>query len=53
MAATPKKPQKVKLDYNIDKQIYDDFVRNSRKKGYAPKVIVEKLMNKFNETGQF
>jgi len=53
MAATPKKQQKVRLDYNIDKQIYDDFIRNSSKKGYAPNVIVEKLMKKFNETGQF
>ena len=53
MAATNKQPQKVRLDYNIDKQIYDEFVRNSSKKGYAPNVIVEKLMKKFNETGQF
>ena len=53
MAATPKKPQKVKLDYNIGKQIYDDFVRTSSKKGYAPTVVVERLMQKFNETGQF
>ena len=53
MAAKPKKPQKVRLDYNIDKGIYDDFVRNSSKIGYAPNVIVEKLMKKFNENGQF
>ncbi|MBT5022457.1 hypothetical protein HOK51_04825 [Candidatus Woesearchaeota archaeon] len=33
MAANPKKQQKVRLDYNIDKQIYDDFVRSSSKKG--------------------
>ncbi|MBT7902300.1 hypothetical protein HN587_00415 [Candidatus Woesearchaeota archaeon] len=52
MAATPKKAQKVKLDYNIDKKIYDDFVRNSSKKGYAPNVLVERLIKKFNETGQ-
>ena len=53
MAATPKKPKKFKIDYNIDKQIYDDFIRNSTKIGYSPNVIVEKLMKKFNETGQF
>ncbi len=52
MAAKPKKPQKVKLDYNIDKDVYDDFVRNSSKKGYAPNVIVEGLMKKFNDNGQ-
>ncbi len=53
MAATAKKPKKVRIDYNIDKQIYDDFIRNSTKIGYSPNVIVEKLMKKFNETGQF
>jgi hypothetical protein len=53
MAAKPKKPQKVRLDYNIDKEVYDDFVRDSSKKGYAPNVIVERLMKNFNDNGQF
>jgi hypothetical protein len=53
MAATPKKPQKFRIDYNIDKEVYDNFIRSSTRKGYAPNVIVEKLMKKFNETGQF
>ena len=53
MAATPKKPQKVKIDYNIDKQIYDDFIRASTRKGYSPNVVVEKLMQKYIETGNF
>ena len=53
MAATPKKPQKVKLDYNIDKQVYDDFVRMCSKKGFAPNVITERIMKKYTETGQF
>jgi len=52
MAATPKKPQKVKLDYNIDKEIYDVFVKSCSKKGYAPNVMVERLMKKYNDTGQ-
>ena len=52
MAATPKKPQKFRIDYNIDKQIYDDFVKACSRKGYAPNVIVERLMKKFIETGQ-
>ena len=52
MAATPKKPQKVKLDYNVDKQIYDEFIRMCSKKGFAPNVIVERLMKKYTETGQ-
>jgi len=53
MAASLKKQQKVKIDYNIDKQVYDDFVRSTSKKGYVPTVVIEKLMKKFNETGQF
>ncbi len=52
MAATAKKPQKVRLDYNIDKQTYDDFVKACSRKGYAPNVIVERLMKKYNDTGQ-
>lgn len=52
MAATPKKPQKFRIDYNIDKQTYDDFVKACARKGYAPNVVVERLMKKFNDTGQ-
>lgn len=52
MAATPKGPQKVRIDYNIDKPTYDDFVKACVKKGYAPGIIVERLMKRFNETGQ-
>ena len=44
--------QKFRIDYNIDKQIYDDFVKACSRKGYAPNVIVERLMKKFIETGQ-
>jgi hypothetical protein len=52
MASTPPGAQKMKVDYTIDRRIYDDFVKNCSRKGFAPQVIVEKLMNKFNETGQ-
>ncbi|MEK6886278.1 MAG: hypothetical protein AABW88_00430 [Nanoarchaeota archaeon] len=52
MAATPKGPQVARLDINIDKQTYDNFVRACASKGYAPKIVVEKLLKKFNETGQ-
>lgn len=51
MASTPKGPQKVRIDYNIDKPTYDDFVRLVSKKGYVPTVIVERLMKKYVETG--
>jgi hypothetical protein len=52
MAASLKKQQKVRIDYNIDKDIYDEFVKSCVKKGYAPGVIVEHAMKKYNETGQ-
>jgi hypothetical protein len=49
MAATPKKPQVIKLDYSIDKEIYDDFVRLCVKTRYSPKVVIERLMKKYND----
>jgi hypothetical protein len=52
MAATPKGPQKVRIDYNIDKQTYDQFVRLCSTKGYFPQVIVEKLMRHYIEKGE-
>lgn len=53
MAATPKGPQKIRLDYNIDRGIYDEFTRACSQKGYAPQVILEKLMQKYIQTKQF
>ena len=52
MAATPKGPQKVKIDYNIDKPTYDQFVRVCSSNCYAPQIVVERLMKKFIETGK-
>ena len=52
MAATPKGAQKVRIDYNIDKQIYDEFIKNCVRKGYAANIVCERLMKRFNETGQ-
>lgn len=51
MAATPKGPQKVRIDYNIDKPTYDDFVRMCSKKGFTPNIIVERLMKKYTDQG--
>lgn len=50
MAAKPKAAQKVTINYPIDKQIYDDFARLVSKKGFAPTVVVQKLMKKYIET---
>jgi len=52
MAATPKGPQKMALNYNVDRGIYDIFVKACSSRGYAPQVILEKLMTKYNQTGQ-
>lgn len=49
MAASLKAPQKVRIDYNIDKQTYDDFVRLCSQKGFAPSIIVERFMKKYKE----
>ena len=51
MASTPKGPQKVRAEYNIDKPTYDEFVRMCTKKGYVPTVALERLMKKYVETG--
>ncbi len=52
MASVPPGAQKMKIDYNIDRKIYDSFVKICSRKGYAPKVIVERMMTKFVEKGQ-
>ncbi len=52
MAATPPGPRKRKLDYNIDQAIYDDFAKACSRKGFAPQIVLEKLMKRFLETGQ-
>jgi hypothetical protein len=52
MASTPPGAQKMRIDYNLDRKIYDDFVKACSRKGFAPQIIVEKLMAKFNQTGQ-
>ena len=52
MASTPPGPQKMRIDYQIDKKTYDDFMKACSRKGFAPNVIVEKAMKKFTETGQ-
>ena len=51
MASTPKGPQKVRAEYNLDKPTYDDFVRMCSKKGFTATVVLERLMKKYNESG--
>ena len=52
MAASLKAAKKMKLDYNVDRAIYDSYVKSCSKKGYAPVVVIERLMKKFIDTGQ-
>jgi len=52
MAGTPKAAKKMKIDYNIDRAVYDEFVKACTRKGYTPNVVVERLMKKYLETGQ-
>jgi len=52
MASTPPGAQKMKLDYTIDRKVYDDFAKACSRKGFAIQVVIEKLMAKFNQTGQ-
>lgn len=53
MAASPKDAQKMRLDYNVDRHVYDEFVKACGRKGYSQQVVVEKLMQRFIQTGQF
>ncbi len=53
MAATPKAPQRARLDFNVDRATYDSFVRMCSQKGYSANVVVERMMKKFVETGSF
>ncbi len=52
MASTPPGAKKQKLDYIVDKNVYDLFMKMCSKKGFAPQIVIEKAMKKFSETGQ-
>ncbi len=52
MASTPPGAQKMKIDYVVDRKVYDSFVKTCSHKGFAPQVIVERMMSKFVEKGQ-
>ena len=52
MAASQKAVKKMKIDYNINREIYDAFIKVCVTKGYTGNVVVERLMKKYSETGQ-
>ncbi|MBS3137228.1 hypothetical protein J4232_02235 [Candidatus Woesearchaeota archaeon] len=51
MAATPKGTAKVKAEYVVEKEAYDNFVRYCSKKGLAPNVMVERYMKEIVARG--
>ena len=52
MAATPPGPRKRKMDYSVDQNTFDEFVKACSRKGFAPQIILEQAMRKFIQTGQ-
>ena len=52
MAATPPSAKKRKLDFMVDQNAFDDFMKACSRKGFAPQVILEQAMRKFTQNGQ-
>ena len=52
MAAKPPNPKKRRMEYNIDQDVYDNFVKACSRKGLAPQVLIEQFMKRYNQTGQ-
>jgi len=52
MASVAPGPKKRRIDYNIDGKIYDAFIKNCSKRGFAPQVLIERFIAKYNETGK-
>ena len=52
MAATPPGAKKRKLDYMVDQNTFDEFMKSCSRKGFAPQVVLEQAMRKFTQTGQ-
>jgi len=44
--------QKQRVEYGFDKATYEAFTKACSRKGFAPQVIIEKMMQRFIETGQ-
>ncbi len=52
MAATPPGAKKRKLDFMVDQNAFDDFMKACSRKGFAPQVVLEQAMRKFALNGQ-
>lgn len=51
MASTPPGAKKRKIEYNIDQNVCDEFLKACSRKGFAPQVLIEQFMKKFIQTG--
>ncbi len=52
MGTYPPDAQKREMKCSIDRKVYDEFAKACSRKGFAMQVVVQKLMEKFNSTGQ-
>ena len=52
MGTYPPDAQKREMKCNIDRKVYDEFAKTCSRKGFAMQIVVQKLMEKFNQTGQ-
>lgn len=52
MASYPPGAKKQKLDFTVDKQVFDAFMKAVSLNGFAPQVVIERAMKKFAETNQ-
>ncbi len=52
MAATPPGAKKRKLDFMVDQNAFDDFMKACSRKGFAPQVVLVQAMRKFAQNGQ-
>jgi hypothetical protein len=53
MASTPPGAKRQRIDYTIDQAVYAEFIKACTRKGYAPQVLIELMMKKYSQTGQF
>lgn len=51
MASTAPGARKRKLEYNIDQELYDSFIKFCSVKGWAPVSEIERMIKKYMQAG--
>lgn len=51
MGTYPPEAKKREMKANIDQKVYDDFAKLCSRKGFAMQVIIQKMMEKFLQSG--